>query len=106
VSALQATLIIVVGVLLEIIVFKGGSTLTPITAASKECEKLHPPLHSLHDLGLPPLPLVEEAMAVVTFAMTGIDDVVEDVAKFACTSPPIDGSDRVARSSVVLCALH
>ena len=37
-------------------------------------------------LGPPPLPLVDEAIAVARFAVTGVDDVVEDVVKLACTA--------------------
>lgn len=36
--------------------------------------------------GPPPLPIIEESIAVARFIVTGVDDVVEDAVKLACTA--------------------
>jgi len=79
----QAGAILGAAVLLELLYFNIAPSPPLAPPAS---DGYNPPPQSLRDLGPPPLPIIEESIAVARFIVTGVDDVVEDAVKLACTA--------------------
>ena len=61
--------------------------LCPIWLPSGIDAATKPPIHnnsSQLELGVPPLPVLEDLDAISSFARNSVDDVGEDIAKFFC----------------------